>query len=983
MSDKRKLDFIFDADAKELLKKLKDIGAEINSLKNLQKNYQNDIDAGNNAAIEGFETTRAMLSNLEKEQASYQKILDERVRTERTLHEYLKDTLPAYSDISNSISKVTDSITSSITTSSAYQNTIGAMGDKFEKFKEPVSIVTGAIANGASAIGGFAGKLLDSNNKAVPFINSIKGMNAAMSANPVMAVVTVLMELMNALKQNQAVADLFTQATDAVNEVIGVLIDAVADKLLPVIEGMVKGIGAVTGAMSSLLSLDFKKLVGGMNNLSASTTDVENNVMNARKALQALEGDVAAWGVEEAKLKRKIEANKKVYEDATISAEERYRAFQAAADAEADVAEKEAEFAEIKFKNETKLLGLKKATRAEQEALHKLQVDYESKMADAENKRKAATEDSVKFKKQLDKEAADKARATRDAEIERNSDLIKIQKDGYAKEIALLKQQKEKIINEYTDKGHSLADAEKMYRAQLAELQNNAYKESIEKERQRKIEHLKLEEDSLENRKQIALLEFESEKQRLQQLGITKTDILKAQNEMLAKVEADFNAEQLQQESANIEKRIELNKASVDDYVRLAELKFEQGREALQAAGLSTQEIEAQHQLALENARQQFHQKELDMEAAHAQTLMDAGQVTFANKQAIFEAEFEQRRKALEDAGRTEIEIETQKQAELAQLRSNFFAQQQQEAIDRETGAIDEELQLMQLKGDLTAEKEIELTERKRNVMLTGQDLTETQRLEIIKRADDNIAEIKKQEVEREQQTTEARINAGQSLLGAMSSIANSIGGQSAAMAKFQKVMALFQIGMDTAKAISGAIAQAQVLPFPGNIVAVATGIATVTANVVKAIQLLNKNSEPKPPKFAQGGYVDVGGRPHAHGGTKYFGEDGNAFEVERGERIYVLKTSASNHLRNLSNLNTAFGGNSWAQAPVRYAAQGGQIADGGMFLRSISNGADSSLQLQSAISEGFSKAPAPILKITELEKVTASRNRSIGVSEL
>lgn len=84
--------------------------------------------------------------------------------------------------------------------------------------------------------------------------------------------------------------------------------------------------------------------------------------------------------------------------------------------------------------------------------------------------------------------------------------------------------------------------------------------------------------------------------------------------------------------------------------------------------------------------------------------------------------------------------------------------------------------------------------------------------------------------------------------------------------------------------------------------------------------------------QFAEGGeyapskYVKVGGRSHAQGGTKYRGEDGNGFEVEQGEGIYILKRNAeADKINRLSALNMSHGGNSFGRS-TWYAAQGGQI---------------------------------------------------------
>lgn len=60
--------------------------------------------------------------------------------------------------------------------------------------------------------------------------------------------------------------------------------------------------------------------------------------------------------------------------------------------------------------------------------------------------------------------------------------------------------------------------------------------------------------------------------------------------------------------------------------------------------------------------------------------------------------------------------------------------------------------------------------------------------------------------------------------------------------------------------------------------------------------------SLPKAPKFAKGGLQEVGGRSHAAGGTKFFGEDGTQFEAESGELIGVMNRNASRLFMEFNN---------------------------------------------------------------------------------
>jgi hypothetical protein len=61
----------------------------------------------------------------------------------------------------------------------------------------------------------------------------------------------------------------------------------------------------------------------------------------------------------------------------------------------------------------------------------------------------------------------------------------------------------------------------------------------------------------------------------------------------------------------------------------------------------------------------------------------------------------------------------------------------------------------------------------------------------------------------------------------------------------YRKLLAVAQIAIDTAKAIVGAIAQAQSVPYPGNLVAIATGVAAVVAGIASAVSTLNTANVP------------------------------------------------------------------------------------------------------------------------------------------
>lgn len=113
---------------------------------------------------------------------------------------------------------------------------------------------------------------------------------------------------------------------------------------------------------------------------------------------------------------------------------------------------------------------------------------------------------------------------------------------------------------------------------------------------------------------------------------------------------------------------------------------------------------------------------------------------------------------------------------------------------------------------------------------------TEVQIMMEAEQAKTRTAEL---EAQRRKEIREAELAVATSVVNSFGSLAQIFGQQGEAMQDFQKGLAVTQIAIDTAKAISGAVAQAQSVPFPGNIVAIATGVATVLANIARAKQIL------------------------------------------------------------------------------------------------------------------------------------------------
>jgi hypothetical protein len=103
------------------------------------------------------------------------------------------------------------------------------------------------------------------------------------------------------------------------------------------------------------------------------------------------------------------------------------------------------------------------------------------------------------------------------------------------------------------------------------------------------------------------------------------------------------------------------------------------------------------------------------------------------------------------------------------------------------------------------------------------------------KAADDDIAANDKKKSDALRQNQEDVMAGASSALGTLSQLYG-------AQTKKGKAFALAQIAIDTAKGISGAVAQAQAVPFPANIGAIAIGVSTVLANIARAKQILGES---------------------------------------------------------------------------------------------------------------------------------------------
>ena len=219
--------------------------------------------------------------------------------------------------------------------------------------------------------------------------------------------------------------------------------------------------------------------------------------------------------------------------------------------------------------------------------------------------------------------------------------------------------------------------------------------------------------------------------------------------------------------------------------------------------------------------------------------------------------------------------------------------------------------------------------------------------------------EMMKDEVRRKYYNAQLEMAAGTA--GQLSSL---LGEESAAGKAFATAQALINTYLGASKALA-----------QGGIWGIAQAAIVVAAGM-KNVMSINKVKDPDTKvstsvrKYAKGGQIY--GASHAAGGVTFTGSNGQQFEAEGGENMYILNRKASGAINALSALNMEYGGRSFGSSGVYRYANGGKIDVGGgvkMDLPSNFSLSDDSLQKLAAIMyDSVASVPAPQVAVTDID---------------
>lgn len=270
---------------------------------------------------------------------------------------------------------------------------------------------------------------------------------------------------------------------------------------------------------------------------------------------------------------------------------------------------------------------------------------------------------------------------------------------------------------------------------------------------------------------------------------------------------------------------------------------------------------------------------------------------------------------------------------ELMESHDNSVIQKQQKALKLEfetkiAAAGNDEVQVLQLKME---QKRVELESIQQ---LEGESIQEfnLRKLQAQNEYNDSKQSLTDKEVEIEQ----TKYQAVESIVGGLGSLTETLGEKNTTFAKLSKVLALGEIAVNTGKAIAAGVAQAQSVPFPGNMAAIATTIATVLANIATATKTV------KSAKFAKGGDVVGPGS-----GTS----DSIPAMLSNGESV-MTAAATSMFSPMLSAFNQMGGG-----IPINATISNNQTLGEDM--------------LAKAVAKGMAMAPPPVLSVEEYTTVS------------
>lgn len=449
-----------------------------------------------------------------------------------------------------------------------------------------------------------------------------------------------------------------------------------------------------------------------------------------------------------------------------------------------------------------------------------------------------------------------------------------------------------------------------------------------------------------------------------------KYEQIKAQNELGYTSKEDRRAEMqaladLQSKQAEyISQRKELeNQASglvaQQNAANAAAFKANEEKKA-QAAIKAAQEAEAAKRELQEQTIRQFEEARTKLELSLQEKEIANGSIALKleNEKAYVEESLKLERYRLEQGLISQQEFANREQAfQLGVLQLEQQMREEQDRTEKERKALDEanlkELQMANIAN------EYEL----RQAMLDAQYQQEIAAAEKVG-ADTALIQSKYEKAKEE--NTRARVNAELTMTAGLAGQMSNLLGEESAIGK---AFGVVQATINTYIGATKALAQGGILGIAQAAVVIAFGMKQVATIAKQKDPDTKINTSVK--KYAKGGMIY--GRSHAQGGVTFRGDNGQVFEAEGGENVYILKKTASAEINALSALNEAHGGNSFGTSGLYKFADGGMaasISEANRMARQSDNvrlSSESINQLAGVVIDAVMNMPNPVVSVQDI----------------
>lgn len=440
------------------------------------------------------------------------------------------------------------------------------------------------------------------------------------------------------------------------------------------------------------------------------------------------------------------------------------------------------------------------------------------------------------------------------------------------------------------------------------------------------------------------------------ELGYTSKEDRRAEMQALADLQskqAEYISQRKELENQASGLIAQQNAANAAAFKASEEKKAAAAIKAAQDAEKAKRELQEQTIKQFEEAR-----TKLELSLQEKEIANDSIALKLENEKAYVEESLKLERYRLEQGLISQQEFANREQAfRLGVLQLEQQMREEQDRKEKERKALDE-ANLRELQtANITNEYEL------RQAALDAQYAQEIAAAEKIG-ADTALIQSKYEKAKEE--NTRARVNAELTMTAGLAGQMSTLLGEQSAIGKaFGVVQATINTYLGATKALA-----------TGGILGIAQA-AVVIAFGMKQVATIAKQKDPDTKintsvkKYAKGGMIY--GRSHAQGGVTFRGDNGQVFEAEGGENVYIMKKTASAEINALSALNEAHGGNSFGTSGLYKFADGGMVA--GLYeanrvvkqAESVKLSSESINQLAGVVIDAVMSMPNPVVSVQDI----------------